>query len=196
MRHDYPPEEIRIDEQLVLRRLQLRSASTIFHAIDEDREHLRPWLPFVDHTRKKEDTEIFIKSVLHSSCQKKDLIYEIWSGSRFAGLIALKEIDGWNKKSEIGYWIIKSCERQGIITRSCEELIELSFTKLGLNRLQLKAAVGNARSCLVAERLNFTREGIEREGEQHHHKSFDLIVYSLLKKEWKPVNAPRPAMGQ
>jgi len=184
MIREVPPTEIQIDESLCLKRLRLESAGTIYHSISENREHLRSWLPFVDDTKKLSDTEIFLKSVLNSTCPKKDLIYEIWYERAFAGLIALKEIDAWNKKTELGYWITSRFEGKGLITKSCRELIDLSFNQLGLNRIQLKAAVGNARSCMVAERLNFRVEGIERQGERHHNKYFDLITYGLLKRDW------------
>jgi ribosomal-protein-serine acetyltransferase len=185
MIRENPPSELRIDESLTLRRLQLGNSGLVFRAIDTDREHLRRWLPFVDDTRKAEDTEIFIKSILHTDCPRKDLIYEIWYKSEFAGLIALKEIDGWNKKTEVGYWIISKLQGLGIVTKSCEELINLAFNQMGMNRMQLKAAVGNARSSMVAERLHFKFEGIERAGELHHGKYFNLLVYSILKKEWQ-----------
>jgi ribosomal-protein-serine acetyltransferase len=181
---EIPAPEITIDDCLVLKRLRIDTAALIFKIIHDDREHLRQWLPFVDDTRKPEDTEIFIKSILHTSCVKKDLIYEIWYHGELAGLIALKEIDRGNKKTELGYWIISKFERLGLITKSCRALIEISFKQLGMKRIQLKAAIGNARSSLVAERLNFKLEGIERAGELHHQKYFDLIVYSLLKKDW------------
>jgi ribosomal-protein-serine acetyltransferase len=184
MKPGRPPSEIFVDEALVLRKLRIGSASLIFEAIDKDREHLRGWLPFIDVTRKKEDTEIFIKSALHSSCLKKDLIYEIWSTDCFAGLIALKEIDNWNSKTELGYWLTSDFEGKGLVTKSCRALIDLCFSQLGMNRIQLKAATGNARSCLVAERLGFKMEGIERDGEQHHRNYTDLIVYSILKRDW------------
>ena len=184
---EFPPFEIRIDDSLLLKKLRLDSARVIFRALDEDREHLRQWLPFIDDTKKAEDTEIFIKSVLHTTSPKKDLVYEIWHDDRFAGLIAMKEIDGWNKKTELGYWITSQFEGKGLVTKSCRALIDLSFDRFGLNRVQLKVAVGNAKSSLVAERLNFKMEGIERAGEKHHHKYFDLIVFSILKEDWNNI---------
>ena len=66
--------------------------------------------------------------------------------------------------------------------------MDLSFDQLGIKRVQLKAAVGNAKSCLVAERLNFKMEGIERAGEKHRGHYMDLIVYSVLKEEWEKNN--------
>ena len=185
MNPEAPPPEIFVNDSICLKKLQLRSADIIFQAIERDRDHLRPWLPFVDLTLKKEDTENFIRSVLHSQCPKKDLVYEIWSGQEFAGLIALKEIDEWNRKTEIGYWILRRFEGLGLITLSCAALLDLSFNTMKMNRVQIKVAVGNARSCLVPERLNFRMEGIERAGELHQEKTFDLLVYSMLKEEWK-----------
>lgn len=185
MMKGFPPAELVIDEGLFLKKLHSGSADLIFRAIDGDREHLRRWMPFVDDTRKSEDTELFIKSILHTECPRKDLVYEIWADREFAGLIALKEVDGWNKKTELGYWIISRFEGRGIATRSSRALVELCFTQLGLNRVQLRVAVGNARSSLVAERLQFRFEGIERAGELHHGRYFDLLVYSILKEEWQ-----------
>jgi ribosomal-protein-serine acetyltransferase len=184
MKADRLPAEIPVDDLVCLKKLQLRSSDTIFRAVDQNREHLRKWLPFVDLTLRKEDTENFIKSILHNHCPKKDIVYEIWMKKDFAGLIALKEIDAWNKRSEIGYWLLPRFERLGLITRSCKALLDLSFGTLDLNRIQIKAAIGNARSCLVPERLGFKMEGVERNGELHQDRYFDLLVYSMLKKDW------------
>lgn len=182
---DNPPSEIQVDDTLVLKRLRLETSHIIFQAVDQDREHLQQWLPWVEDTKKHADTEIFIKSVLKSNNQKQDLVYEIWDEQQFAGLIVLKEIDRWNKKTELGYWITLPFEGRGIITKSCAALIDYAFNNLGMNRVQLKAAPGNARSCMVAERLHFKMEGIERAGELHRRHYLDLVVYSILKKEWE-----------
>ncbi len=181
--------EIKLDEELFLRRLNLASSQAIFEAIDHDRMHLRKWLPFVDNTWRAEDTETFIKSMINSHCFKKDMVFEIWNKNDFAGLIALKEIDKWNRRTELGFWIISEFEGLGIITRSCRLLIQLAFTELGMNRIQLKSAIGNARSAMVAERLEFRFEGIERGGELSTEQFFDLQVYSQLNSEWQRLQA-------
>jgi ribosomal-protein-serine acetyltransferase len=53
-----------------------------------------------------------------------------------------------------------------------------------MNRVQIKVAVGNERSAKIPKRLGFQFEGIEREGEFHSNKYFDLKVFSKLKKEY------------
>jgi len=178
-----PKFEIIVDDEITLRRLRLDSVKIIFKAIDTNRIYLRKWLPFVDQTKKEEDTEIFIKSIIHSTSPRKDLVYEIWLKKQFAGLIALKEIDSWNKKTELGYWLVQDLQGKGVATRSCKALIKHAFKDLDMNRMQLRIGIGNSKSSMIAERLNFKFEGIERAGEKHHDRFIDLEVYSLLKEE-------------
>jgi ribosomal-protein-serine acetyltransferase len=184
MAHPGTSTEIIVSESLKLKLLRQESAGIIFEAIDLNRHNLRTWLPFIDNTWKVEDTEIFIKSIIRATGPKHDVAYEIWYNDIFAGLIAIKEIDQWNKRAELGYWLIPRFVGQGIMTSCCKAILDFAFSKLGLNRIQIKAGIGNARSSRIPERLGFKFEGIERAGEkfQNHYK--DLEVYSLLKNEW------------
>ena len=117
--------ELRVDDDVFLKKLKLASAGVIFNAIEKDRKHLDKWLPFVRNTWRVEDSETFIKSVINSHCHKKDMVFEIWYLDAFAGLIALKEIDKWNRRTELGYWIISEYEGKGIVSRSCRLLIDI-----------------------------------------------------------------------
>ena len=168
--------------------IRIANAELIYNSINESREHLRTWLPFVDQTHAVEDTRAFIKSIYNSSCTKKDRIYEIWTAREFAGLIGFKEIDTFNHKAEVGYWLSEKMTGKGIMTQACILLIGIGFTNLNLNRLMIKVAIGNERSLTIPRRLNFKSEGIERAGELLHGRFVDLEVFSLLKSEW---NEPR-----
>lgn len=176
--------EIIVSESLILKLLSQKSAGVIFKAIDLNRSELRNWLPFVDNTLREEDTELFIKTIINSSVPKPDIAYEIWFRDSFAGLIAIKEVDEWNKRAELGYWLIPQLEGNGIMTSSCKAILDITFTMLGLNRIQIKVAIGNSKSGRIPERLGFKLEGIERAGEKFPDHYKDLEVYSMLKKDW------------
>jgi len=176
--------EIYVDEGLVLKKLGEESAGAIFEVINRNRHYLRKWLPFVDNTWKIEDTEMFIKSVLAGGGPKRDIVFEICYQDKFAGLIALKEVDRWNKKTEIGYWLDPDLENKGITTRCCRALIECAFKKMAMHRIQIKVGIGNVQSSRIAEKLGFRLEGIERAGEKFPDHYLDLEVYSILRKEW------------
>ncbi|MDZ7741180.1 MAG: hypothetical protein U5Q03_05360 [Bacteroidota bacterium] len=63
---------IKVDEEIVLRQIVREDADIIFMAIDQSREHLKTWLPFVDITQGVENTRAFIHSLENTDCPKKD----------------------------------------------------------------------------------------------------------------------------
>jgi len=171
-----------VNTDILLKSIGKKEIKPIFETINSQREYLGEWLPFVEYTLKETDTRDFINSV--NLKETRDLTFAIYYKDYFAGLISLKEPDYDNKKVEIGYWLAENFQHLGIITLSGKYLINEAFSKLGFNRIQLKAATENLKSQRVAERLGFIKEGIERDGELHKNGFVDLIVYGLLKKDW------------
>ncbi len=53
-----------VDEGLELRLLEPRHAETLFNLIDENREHLGYWFPWVEATKTVENSKKFIRSGL------------------------------------------------------------------------------------------------------------------------------------
>ena len=176
-------EYIRVNSKIELETLKLSMTDIIFETIDRDRDFLNYWLPFVEYTQNKSDTENFIKSLVNQQEKKKDVVYSIWYKQEFAGLIGFKETDWINRKTELGYWLAERMQGKGIITACTEKLIRFAFQKLNMNRIQVKIAVGNSKSVAIPKKLGFKFEGVEREGERHKNKYHDLEVYSLLKSD-------------
>lgn len=176
-------EHIRVNDKIRLEEVKPSMARVIFETIDRDRDYLRAWLPFVDHTQKMSDTRAFIESVSGPG-NKKDIIYSIWYIEEFAGLIGFKDTDWTNRKSEIGYWLAQKMQGKRIVTSCVETLLKHAFSKLKLNRIQIKVAVKNTRSASIPKRLGFRFEGVERAGEFHQNRYLDLSVFSMLKSDW------------
>ena len=173
-----------IDEHLSLEKIKLLHAEMIFNCIDENREYLRKWLPFVEFTHKVRDTELFIRSIIDKPYGERDDVFVIWYKGEFAGLICFKDTDFLNYKTEIGYWLIEKMTGKGIAIRSTKKLINIAFRNFNMNRIQIRCGIGNNKSAAIPQKLGFTLEGVERDGERHSRKYIDLEIYSLLKKEW------------
>ncbi|MDR3651619.1 MAG: GNAT family protein [Paludibacter sp.] len=175
--------ELKVNNDIYLKETELEDAEIIFQTINNEREYLSEWLPFVELTQLISDTQNFLESV--SKNESNDLTFGIYFQHKFVGLVGLKDIDLDNKKTEIGYWLSELYQHKGIITLSCRTLIKYAFDEMNLNRIQLKAGTENVKSQRVAERLGFTREGIERDGELHSRGFVDLVVFGLLKADRK-----------
>jgi len=173
--------ELKVDENIRLKELGLDDVDAIFNTIVNERDYLAEWLPFVEFTHEITYTRRFVENYLNSD--KTDATFAIYFQSLFVGVIGLKNTDPANKKTEIGYWLSESYQHRGIITLSCKALINYAFDRMHLNRIQLKAATGNIKSQQVAQRLGFSKEGIERNGELHSRGFIDLVVFSLLKTD-------------
>jgi ribosomal-protein-serine acetyltransferase len=173
--------EIFVDENIFLKEIGLDDVKAIFNAIDNEREYLAKWLPFVELTQEMSYTRQYVENYLESD--KLDLTCAVYFLNQFAGIIGLKDTDTDNKKTEIGYWLSEKFQHKGIMTRACKAMIDYIFDEMKLNRIQIKVAINNSKSQGIPLRLGFASEGIERDGELHNSGFVDLVVFSLLKTE-------------
>jgi len=177
-------ESIVVSNEILLHRIEIPDAASIFNAIDKNREWLSKWLPFVSFTKEIKDTKAYIVSVIEKRDVTGNEVYTIWYKGDFAGIIGFHDTDRCNEKTEIGYWLIREMTSKGIITSSAKVLIRFAFESRMVNRITLKCAVDNVASEKVAIRTGFHFEGVERQGERSGDKFFDLKIYSLLKQDY------------
>jgi ribosomal-protein-serine acetyltransferase len=171
-----------LGDGLVVRTYALDDAQTLFDLIDENREHLRPWMIWEQTTKGPDDTRTFIQSCLDEPVSIEG--NGIWVDGELAGGIGL-EIDTLSNSGEIGYWLARPYEGRGIITRVCGRFFDMAFDELGLHRMELQAAADNARSRAVAGRLGMQQEGIARDGIRVADGYLDSVEYSILEDEWR-----------
>ena len=182
--------EKQIADGAFLRLLEERHAPVIFDVVERDRAYLREWLPWVDSTTEVEHTRAFIRSTLEQFAANEGLTVGLWYRNEFAGTVGTHKINWPNRKVEIGYWLAAKFQGRGLITAACRALIDHAFDAWELNRVELHCAVGNARSCRVAERLGFRLEGVIREAGIVNGKYLDANLYGLLARDWR-TTGPR-----
>ncbi len=96
---------IRIDDDSELRTYEEEYAEAVFAVVNQNREYLREWLPWVDSNVSVEDTREFIGRGLVQQANDDGFQAGIWYQGRFAGGIGYHYIDRLNRKTEIGYWL-------------------------------------------------------------------------------------------
>jgi ribosomal-protein-serine acetyltransferase len=174
---------IAINDNIRIELIDVNHDQSIFQMVDKNRTHLRTWLPFVDKMQTIEFAENFIKGTMQRNKEGQEYAFVIIENETVIGRIGIYKIDAQNKIGEIGYWIIENKQGQGIVTKACKAIINFCFSDLQLNRIEIRCGTENSKSKAIAEKLNFTHEGIIREGEQLYDRFIDLDLYALLKSE-------------
>jgi ribosomal-protein-serine acetyltransferase len=175
---------IRVDDDVFLRLHEMRHAEELFRLSDQNREHLRPWMHWIDGTTSVDDTRGYLRGVLENFTQGREYGFAIMERREHVGSIGLRVVDDAGE-AEVGYWISADAQGRGLITRATEAVIRFAFEDLGLNRVVILCAVENTRSRAVPERLGFTIEGTHRERDVNPNRDpMDQVVYALLRSEW------------
>lgn len=167
-----------------LRLLEARHASALFALVDENRHHLRQWLPWVDMTRSVEDSRAFVELTLRQFAQSNGFHAGIWYQGEFAGVIGHHRIDWTNGATILGYWVGERYQGKGLVTRAVQAFLHHAFVEVKLNRLEIRCALGNDRSRAIPERLGFKPEGMLRDAEWLYDHFVDHVVYAQLAREY------------
>jgi ribosomal-protein-serine acetyltransferase len=170
---------------LELRQIGEDDAEDLTALIDRNRAHLRKWLPWLENSRTIEDTARFIGRSLEQAADENGLTFGIIARGKLVGVIGQHYLDYQNRKTELGYWLDQRRQGQGIVTAATACVTDYAFRVQDCHRVILHCAFGNAKSRAVAERLGFVHEGILREAEWLYDHYVDLVVYSMLRSDWR-----------
>jgi RimJ/RimL family protein N-acetyltransferase len=102
------------------------------------------------------------------------------AGYQLLGSISLIRLNWRHRRGEVGYWLAPEARGQGHATRAVRLICQWGFHSLGLERIDLMAATGNAPSQRVAERAGFTREAVLRSFMRGKDGQQDMVAYGLL----------------
>jgi ribosomal-protein-serine acetyltransferase len=166
-----------------LRLLELRHAAELFTLCDNSREHLSRFLPWIDRTHSVAEPADFIRRSLRQFADNLGFHAGIWLGDSLAGCIGIHPIDWDNLSTSIGYWIAPQHEGKGLMTAACREVIGICFDQYKLNRIEIRCAVTNTRSCAIPRRLGFQEEGVVRAAQRIRDGYLDLRIFSLLRSD-------------
>jgi ribosomal-protein-serine acetyltransferase len=178
-----------LGDEAELRLLQLHHAQALFDLTQANRAHLREWLPWVDGVKTTEDTQNFIRGTLLQLSKDSSLNLGIWYRGQLAGTLGTHSINWTNRKTEIGYWLGEAFIGKGLMTTAVRALADYLFFELNLNRLEIRAATGNRKSCAIPERLGFRLVGVAKDAEWLYDHFVDHAIYEMLARDWQKTSA-------
>lgn len=175
-----------LGDGLVLRNTKGEDAEECFAVVDSERKHLGKFLPWVEGTKTVEDIRAFHQSQAENLAAGRCQHVSIVLHGNLVGRISFNTIDQTLKSAIIGYWLSKTVEGQGVMTRALLALCQYGFHDLGLERLSLFTHPENLRSQNVAKRCGFIQEGIFRQAGILHGQRFNQIWFGRLRDDPVP----------
>lgn len=151
--------------------------------IDANRLRLAQWLPWAA-ANGVEDTRQFVRQALRQAADDNGFQAALVNQERIVGMIGFHVIQWPHRWTSLGYWMDAGEEGRGTMTRAVRAMVGHAFGQWDLNRVEIRAATGNARSRAIPERLGFRQEGVLRQVERVGGRFLDHAVYGLLAAEW------------
>lgn len=173
-----------VNESVELRLLQAHHAEALFGLIDRNRAHIGRWLVWVDRTQAMADTQQFIRQQLQQFADNDGAAFGIFYHGEIAGTISFHFFDWHDCRTEIGYWLGTEFGGRGIMTACVRALTTYALRELHLNRVEIWAAEGNAKSRAIPERLGYTLDGTLRRRFRKDDAYLNMVIYGMLAEEW------------
>ncbi len=168
-----------------LRLFEEADADELYAVIDANREHLAARMPWVAFEHNPEDVLPFIRHTRRQIADNNGLQTAIVDADgAIVGAAGFHSVDWPNRKTTIGYWLARDHEGRGVVTSAVRALVDHAFGVWQLDRVAIQAAVDNARSRAIPERLGFREEGTLRAAERIGERRIDHVLYSMLSEDW------------
>ena len=94
------------------------------------------------------------------------------------------EIEIPKVRADLGYDLRPEYWNMGIMTETLSAIIDFAFQTLDVNRIEAAVSTENNASIRVLEKSGFVKEGILRERSYWRGSCHDMMMLSILKKEY------------
>lgn len=173
-------------DRLLLREILPSDADSIF-AIRGDyevtRHNIGPAYPDRSYATR------LIESMAQEYQNKSELRWGITLVRLPDQVIGMAGYNRWaraDERAQVGYDLERAAWGQGIMTEALHAVVQFGWACMRLNRIEADTSADNPASTRVLEKVGFTLEGRQREQYQDDDGFHDLLLYGLLRREYRP----------
>ncbi|KYG64596.1 GNAT family N-acetyltransferase [Bdellovibrio bacteriovorus] len=168
--------------RVTLKKHRIELATEMFRRVDEDRERLGKFLPWVAWTKGIHDEREYIEMTHKQWADFKMFDYGVFlnDGDVYLGNVGVHTIAWEHNRCELGYWIVGGYEGQGYVSEAVKALEKVLFDE-GFFRIEIRCSGANARSASVALRCGYMLEGRLRKHCIENGQRRDTLIYAKLK---------------
>jgi ribosomal-protein-serine acetyltransferase len=174
------------DGSIVVRTYREDDAPLLFEAVRESIAEVAPWLPWCHENYSIEESREFVRSRQSASQGDEHYSFAVFQKDdpqHLLGGIGLNFINRVHQFGNLGYWARTSAAGQGITSQAARLVAQFGFEQLGLQRIEILAAVPNVASQRVAQKIGALREGVLRKRLLIRGEPQDAILFSLVRED-------------
>src|SRR6185295_10704538 len=137
-----------------IRRYRVTDVTLVYEGVRESISEISPWMPWCHPDYSMEDSETWVLSrdeAWANEVEHSFVITDAKTGA-FLGAVGLNQFNRDHQFANLGYWVRSSRARRGAATTATLLLARFGLRTMGLQRIEILAAVGNRASQRVAEK--------------------------------------------
>lgn len=169
-------------DRLLLRKFYL-SDKDVIQELCSDKDIAATTLS-ISHPFTLEDAEEWLQNKEKDYSEGKELAWAIClkSSGKLIGAIGMR-LEPKHESAELGFWVGKPYWGNGFVTEAGTKVVQYSFRKLGLYRLEAHHMVGNKASGRVLEKLGMQYEGLHRGRIKKWNEFKDVKSFAIIKSD-------------
>jgi len=162
--------------------------------VPRTRAHARALLPLIYRTRVA-DTLVwdgpatrreFLSTYARRRGNRTDRHFTILEAATRTPVGAISIRPGFQKgRGDLGYWIGIPHQGKGLGTAAVARALEIAFGRMGMEKVEACAFVGNGASRRVLEKNGFRQEGLTRKAVLKRGRWLDERVFGITREEWE-----------
>ncbi|HEX8140603.1 MAG TPA: GNAT family protein [Pyrinomonadaceae bacterium] len=174
------------DGRILLRPYGAQDIDALYEAVRESLAELSPWMPWAHAGYTKDESRAFIMSRDEARAKEEEYGFGIFDAQTLAylGGIGINHIVREYRYANLGYWVRTASAGRGVASGAARLLARFGLEELGLERLEIVAAVSNLASRRAAEKAGAVFEGILRKRLWLHDQPHDAALYSLVAEDF------------
>ena len=169
-----------LPDEIHVRVMQLRDTDEFLAAVHESVDEVGKWLPWCVPGYSYQMAESWITHCRQSFINHTMYEFGIFQGGVFAGGVGINQLDPPIRAGNLGYWLRSSKHGNGIMTQVARRVAQWALTDQEFKRVSIVAALENAASRRVAEKIGAQFEGVARNGLNLHGEWLGAAQYSLI----------------
>ncbi len=167
---------------LLLREFHDTDARDFAEAARESVDTVGRWMPWCTASFSKQNALDWFAMCRGSRDAHTGYEFGVFSEDtgQLLGGVGLNAINQQNLFCNLGYWVRQSAQRQGVAHRTVLAMLPYAFDTLGMHRVEIVIAEGNAASEAVARKVGAQYECTARNRLQLHGGPVPASIYSVI----------------